>query len=134
MFSPRHTSLAAAAILAASLLCSSAALAKDFVVGLSWDTKDTLVQAWEDYFQSESVTMGDAAGVHFADHQRRQRPGAASLQHRGSDQPGRRRHRRARQGWHRDRRIDPSGQGRQYSLRDLRPGILHHQADRACRC
>ena len=65
MLSRKRTRLAAAAILTACLFCSSAALAKDFVVGLSWDTKDTLVQAWEDYFQSESVTMGDTAGVHF---------------------------------------------------------------------
>src|SRR5580693_8884737 len=54
---------AAFALIAAT--SSGVALAKDFVVGLSWDTKDTLVQAWEDYFQSESKTMGDAAGVHF---------------------------------------------------------------------
>jgi ribose transport system substrate-binding protein len=65
MLSRKRTRLATAAILTACLFCSSAALAKDFVVGLSWDTKDTLVQAWEDYFQSESVTMGDTAGVHF---------------------------------------------------------------------
>jgi ABC-type sugar transport system substrate-binding protein len=54
--------MAAAAL---SLMTSGVAWAKDFVVGLSWDTKDTLVQSWEDYFQSESKTMGDAAGVHF---------------------------------------------------------------------
>src|SRR5580692_6328050 len=60
----RAVTLAATAA-ALSLMTSSLALAKDFVVGLSWDTKDTLVQAWEDYFQSEGKTMGDAAGVHF---------------------------------------------------------------------
>jgi ribose transport system substrate-binding protein len=59
----KHLLGAAFALMAAT--SSGAALAKDFVVGLSWDTKDTLVQAWEDYFQSESKTMGDAAGVHF---------------------------------------------------------------------
>jgi ribose transport system substrate-binding protein len=65
MFSARCRSLTAAIVIIASFFYSSFALAKDFVVGLSWDTKDTLVQAWEDYFQSESVTMGNAAGVHF---------------------------------------------------------------------
>src|SRR5260370_30756089 len=65
MFPIKRSALLATAVVTATTLCSGVALAKDFVVGLSWDTKDTLVQAWEDYFQSESVTMGDAAGVHF---------------------------------------------------------------------
>src|SRR5580704_7737795 len=65
MSSARCRSLTAAVVIISSCFYSSVVLAKDFVVGLSWDTKDTLVQAWEDYFQSESVTMGNAAGVHF---------------------------------------------------------------------
>src|SRR5580700_2554216 len=65
MLAKRRVTFVAASVAAISALWSSAAIAKDFVVGLSWDTKDTLVQAWEDYFQSESKTMGDAAGVHF---------------------------------------------------------------------
>src|SRR5580693_6456659 len=65
MLAIRRFTFMGASLFAASLLCSGAAFAKDFVVGLSWDTKDTLVQAWEDYFQSESKTMGDEAGVHF---------------------------------------------------------------------
>ena len=65
MLATNRITLLTAAFLGASALCSGAAFAKDFVVGLSWDTKDTLVQAWEDYFQSESKTMGDEAGVHF---------------------------------------------------------------------
>src|SRR5260370_9214360 len=65
MFPIKRSALLATAVVTATTLCSGVALAKDFVVGLSWDTKDTLVQAWEDYFQSESKTMGDAVGVHF---------------------------------------------------------------------
>jgi ribose transport system substrate-binding protein len=65
MSSARCRSLTAAVVIICSCFYSGLVLAKDFVVGLSWDTKDTLVQAWEDYFKSESVTMGNAAGVHF---------------------------------------------------------------------
>ena len=45
MLATKRITLLTAAFLGASALCSGAAFAKDFVVGLSWDTKDTLVQA-----------------------------------------------------------------------------------------
>ena len=51
------------AAVAGSALVGGAASAKDLTVGLSWDTKDTLVQSWEDYAQSEGKKLGEAAGV-----------------------------------------------------------------------
>lgn len=57
--------LIAGLMIAGVALPVGVALAKDITVGLSWDTKDTLVQSWEDYMQAQSKTMGAAAGVNF---------------------------------------------------------------------
>jgi ribose transport system substrate-binding protein len=52
------------AALAAALLGSANAHAKEVTIGFSLDSKDSTLQtAWEDYLRSEGVTQGKAAGL-----------------------------------------------------------------------
>jgi ABC-type sugar transport system substrate-binding protein len=56
--------LMACAVGALLVAMPALAHAKDVTVGMSWNQKESSLEtAWEDYFKSEAIEQGKAAGV-----------------------------------------------------------------------
>ena len=112
------------------------ARAKDVTVGMSWNQKESSLEtAWEDYFKSEAIEQGKAAGVNIiwtfnvaAGDPTRQAANIEDMINKGVDIVMARAEGR---GGH--RRLHPRGEVGGNPVRHIRPRFGQHQAHGACR-